>query len=85
MTDSEKRFWEDLNWARTHHSQLLARYGDEWIAVYNKQVIAHSPSGEKVEKLARQKLGDEKFPVYFVDSASNIYAGQPLLHCIQKR
>lgn len=80
MTTTEKHYWEDLNWARTHHTELLARYQDEWVAIFEKQVVAHGPNGERVERLAKKKLGDKPFPIYFVDSASNIYAGQPLLH-----
>lgn len=81
MTEVEQRYWSDLNWAREHHTQLLQHYEDEWVAIYNMQVIAHGPDGARVEKLARQKLGNKRFPVYFVDSASNIYAHQSLLHC----
>lgn len=80
MVVAEKQYWEDLTWARTHHTELLAQYQDEWVAIYDKQVIAHGSSGAKVEKLAKKKLGKKHFPIYFVDSASNIYAGQPLLH-----
>lgn len=70
-----KRFLEDLDWAETHHSELLQRYREQWIAVYNKQVVAHGDSLSRVKEEARQKTGRKHIPVYFVDSVSNIYAG----------
>ena len=70
----EKHFWPDLRWAREHHSDLLERYRDQWIAVYNKKVIAHGESGEHVEREAKKKAGNNSFPLYYVDSGSNIYA-----------
>jgi len=70
MPDNENHVREALKWARTHHSELLIRYPDEWVAVYNDQVVAHGPNGPRVEQEARQKLGDRKSPIYFVDSGS---------------
>lgn len=57
----EKHFWPDLNWAREHHSALLERYRDQWIAVYNKEVIAHGESGDEVEREAKTKTGGTPF------------------------
>lgn len=71
-----ERFLEDLDWAGEHHSELLKRFRDQWVAIYNKQVVAHGTSLEAVEKEAERRTGkDEKeIPVYYVDSGSNIYA-----------
>jgi len=69
----EKRFWDDLNWAREHHTDLLTRYQDQWIAVYNREVVAFGPKLGKVEKQARQKTGRHSVTVYFVDSGYNFY------------
>ena len=79
MTATEKRYWEDLNWARTHHTELLARYQGEWIAIFQQQVVAHGPNGGRVESTAIQNLADKAFVMYFVESADSIYAGQSLL------
>lgn len=72
----DKRYWEDLKWARDHHSELLERYRNEWIAIYNKQVVAHGVSGAAVEQEAERKTGrpESEIPVYYIDSGSNIYA-----------
>lgn len=70
------KFLTDLDWAGEHHSQLLNDYRDEWVAVYNRNVVAHGTSLEIVEREAERKTGKEKedIPVYFVESGSNIYA-----------
>lgn len=68
------RYMEDLNWAGEHHTELLKKYRNEWIAVHNKQVVAHGPSGREVEANAKVKVGDKSVAMYYVDSGSNIYA-----------
>lgn len=70
------RFLDDLDWAGEHHSELLKQYRNEWIAIYNKKIVAHGRALEQVEKEAERRTGvpEKEIPVYFVDSGSNIYA-----------
>lgn len=75
MTTMDKRLLEDLDWAEEHHSELLRKYRDQWIAVYNKDVVAAGELGTEVEKRALAKLGKEHPALYYVDSGSSIYAG----------
>jgi len=69
------RFLEDLDWAEIHHSELVDKYREQWVAVYNKQVVSHGDSLAQVREEAQKKTGRKHIPVYFVDSVSNIYAG----------
>lgn len=71
----DERYLEDLNWAGEHHSQLLEKYREQWVAIFNKQVVASGESITDVRKTAQSKTGERHIPVYFIDSASNIYAG----------
>lgn len=71
----EKRFFEDLDWAEEHHGELMGKYREQWIAVYNKTVVASGDSLAKVKEEAKLRTGRKHIPVYFVDSVSNIYAG----------
>jgi len=84
MQAIEKRFWKDLNWARAHHSELLTKYEDEWIAIYDQQIVAHGASIAEVKRAAPTKTGQKHIPVYFVESAGNIYACQALLPGLAK-
>jgi hypothetical protein len=74
----DKRFWDDLNWVSDHHAELFDLYPNEWVAVYNKQVVAHGKSGAAVEQEAERQTGQPKteFPVYYVDSGDTIYASR---------
>ncbi len=73
--DVDKRFFEDMDWAEEHHEELLKKYRDLWVAIYNKQVVAYGSSIREIERQARAKTGQKHIPVYFVESGSNIYAG----------
>ncbi len=69
----QDRFLEDLDWAGEHHTELLAKYRDQWVAVCDRQIVAHRISITKVRKTAQVKTGNKHIPLYFVDSSSNIY------------
>lgn len=70
---AHNRFLEDLDWAGQHHSALLKRYRDRWIAIYKKQVVAYGTSLAQVKRAAQAKTGRKRIPVYFVDSGASIY------------
>lgn len=71
---AKDRFLEDLDWAELHHSELLREYRGQWVAIYHQQVVASGKSIAQVKAEARRKTGRQHIPVYFVDSASTIYA-----------
>jgi len=68
-----KEFWTDQEWGFKHHTELLKRYRDKWIAIVNKKVIASGSDLAKVEKLAQKKTRKKYIPVMFVESGSHIY------------
>ena len=45
-----------------NHSQLAKEYNGEFIAIYNKEIMAHNVDGQIVKTEARRKLGNKKFP-----------------------
>ena len=73
----DKRYWDDMKWAREHYSELLAQYPNQWVAIYNQRVVAHGKSGTVVEQEAEQVTGqpESEIPVCYVDSGDTIYAG----------
>jgi hypothetical protein len=68
-----QRFLEDLDWASAHHTALLKRYRDQWVAIYKQHVVAHGTSLAQVKRAAQAKTGRKHIPVYFVDSGASIY------------
>lgn len=68
-----KEFWEDQQWGFQHHSDLLGRYKDMWVAIVNKKVVSAGEDLGKVEEEAKQKTGKKQIPVLFVECGAHIY------------
>lgn len=66
-------YWEDRDWAWEHYAEFVKQYPDQWIAISNKQVVAHSDSIEDVEKQVKAKTGKDRFPVLFVEGRIHVY------------
>lgn len=73
METISKEFWEDQKWGFEHHSELLSKYRDMWIAIADKKVVSSGKNLGKVEKSAKQKTGKKQIPVMFVECGSHIY------------
>ncbi len=46
MSDNDKefqRYKRDVEYLEAHYSELLRRYPDEWIAIYDQKVVGSSP------------------------------------------
>lgn len=74
MNKATHEFWEDLRWGESHHTQLLSKYKDLWVAIKNKEVISFGSDLSKVKMEARAKTGKEDVPVLFVECGEHIYA-----------
>lgn len=68
-----KRFYTDRDWALRHFNNLIKRYEDTWIAIYNKKVVASSDDGYKALEIAKEKTKVDKIPVIFVSKMSHVY------------
>lgn len=72
MELKEKQFWDDLMWGENQHTEFLKKYKDQWVAVKNKKVVAFGDDLSEVERIAKQKTGED-VPVVFVDCGECIY------------
>ena len=43
-----ERHWDDSDWAIANAQMLSQNYPNEWVAIYEKQVIAHDKSLNRV-------------------------------------
>ncbi len=68
-----KEFWEDQQWGFKHHSELINKYKDMWIAIVDKKVVSAGVDLGKVEEEARKKTGKKQIAVLFVECGSHIY------------
>lgn len=64
----------DEQWACDHYPELVKRFGDRWVAVVNRRVIAASKSSVKAEEQARAKT-ERRLPiaVVYVETGWRIY------------
>ena len=69
-----KSYWQDEQWAFDHYPELVKRYGDRWVAVVHRRVIAASKSSVKAEEQARAKTG-RRLPiaVVYVETGRHVY------------
>ena len=69
-----KSYWQDEQWAFDHYRELVKRYGDRWVAVVNRRVIAASKSSVKAEKQAQAKTGRQlPIAVVYVETGRHVY------------
>lgn len=68
-----KRFFTDTDWAYNHYNDLIKKYKDTWVAIYNKKVVSSCDDGYKALDIARKKTKIEKIPIVFVSKMSNVY------------
>ncbi len=54
-----QRYWDDVEWMRQNATELYRKYGIDdaiiWLAIFNKQVLAHGRDLGEVERIAVQK------------------------------
>ncbi len=69
-----KSYWQDEQWAFDHYPELVKRYGDRWVAVVNRRVVAASKSSVKAQKQARAKTGRQlPIAVVYVETGRHVY------------
>ncbi len=57
-----------------HNTELQARFKDEWVAIVNKQVVAHGHDPAKLRREARKKTKvKEDILVDFIEGDAHIY------------
>jgi len=71
----ETQVWDDQDWALQHYPELVAKYASQWIAVYNRHVIAAGHDLAEVEEQAAIKTGQakEKIAVLYVEAGNQIF------------
>jgi len=68
-----KRFFEDERWICQHLDELTQKYPDQWIAVYQKEVVAADKSLAKVQRIGRQKADEGQCVYSFIEGGIRYY------------
>jgi len=71
----ETQILDDQEWAFEHYAELTMKYSNQWVAIYNQQVVASGPNLRQVEAQAASKTGqaEEKIAVIFVEAGDQIF------------
>lgn len=48
MPDKLKKFKEDSKWLDENYDELSQKYEEEWVAVFNKQVVDHDKNIDRL-------------------------------------
>lgn len=75
-----KSYWEDRNWAYEHINELAIKYPNQWVAIFQKRVVATGESSVEVEKLAEKRSGRADNPLIFVEKGCHIYENRLTIH-----
>lgn len=67
-----KQYMRDFRWIVSHINELVREYPNQWVAVHRGKVVATGDKLGQVESAALKLVGDEEFPVYFVDDGTII-------------
>jgi len=68
-----KRFFEDTRWVSENINELVKKYPDQWIAVYDKEVVAAGENLAKVEKIAGKKEINGQCAYSFIEGYPRFY------------
>ena len=68
-----KRFYKDREWAYKNYNDLIKKYGDRWVAVYNKEVVASSDDVYEALGKARKVTHIDMIPVVFIEKMAYVY------------
>lgn len=74
-TDEQKtpaRYWDDSDWAIANAQTLSENYPNQWVAVYNKKVIANDKElGPVVNRAREHGAGDAVFT--YIERGFHVY------------
>lgn len=71
--DLPKRFYSDRDWALKHHNELIGKYEDSWVAIFNRKVVASSDDVYEALDIAKKKTRISEIPVVYISKMSNVY------------
>ena len=70
LTEDERRFWADIDWAEQDEG-IKAKFAGEWIAILNRTVVAHGMDRDAVVQEAVDYSGrhESELAIWPVTSA----------------
>jgi len=72
------RYWDDSDWAIANAQTLSEHYPNQWVAIYDKKVIANNKElGPVVNRASEQSAGDAVFT--YIERGIHVYKNSSTL------
>ncbi len=69
-----KKYYDDAKWAYSHFHEWRKRYGNKWIAVLNRKIIASGDDvGVVINRLSKKSIPSKDASIIFVEKGAYIY------------
>jgi hypothetical protein len=70
---SSPQYWEDSRWSLDHDAEISEKYPNQWVFVFNKNVVAAGKDPNEAERIAIEKVGKQEFVIFFAEKGIHIY------------
>ena len=74
-----RHYFEGSEWIGEHMAELRRQYPDQWVAVYNGEVIAAGTNLGEVERVAHAKTGERDIAIELIESGVRFHSGLRIL------
>lgn len=68
-----KKSQQVRNWVYEHYDELVKSYPNQWVAVVDKKVISYGKNLGEVEKISKDKTGENEIFTIFVEKGIHVY------------
>lgn len=74
-------YWDDMDWAREHSTELHRQFENQWVAIVDKQIVAHDPDPAVVERIACERTGNpvREIVIRFIEDSGAILGENPIV------
>jgi hypothetical protein len=66
-------FWEDSKWFFEHGDEIIHRYTDQWVAIYNKEVVAVYKDGKWMKLNPELPVDPESCFTFLIEDGARVY------------
>lgn len=68
-----KKYYDDPKWAYSHFHKWRKKYGNKWLAVLNRKIIASGDDvGVVIDKLSKKSIQSKNATIVFVEKVRHV-------------
>jgi hypothetical protein len=68
-----KHFWEDSKWFFEHGDEVIHQYPGQWVAIYNKEVVAIYKDGKWMKLDPELPVDPGSCFTFLIEDGSRVY------------